>query len=134
MRWKQCSSESVEVNSKSTPLNVFDLPGGLKVNVTASVLFEFLGCCFHTDGFSFHVCFDQRRFVGETGSVVPEVAHNKNVNSRFGRRTMCTIICLWRRYGTHRKHLPKSIVSCCGRLGVLPSVLRDAQVGDGRKR
>ena len=31
---------------------------------------------------------------------------------------MCTIICRWRRYGIYRKHLPKSIVSCCGRLGV----------------
>ena len=39
-------------------------------------------------------------------------------NRERSRRTMCTIICRWRRYGTHRKHLPKSIVSCCGRLGV----------------
>ena len=39
-------------------------------------------------------------------------------NRESSRRTMCTIICRWRRYGMYRKHLPKSIVSCCGRLGV----------------
>ena len=52
-------------------------------NVRAKA-FQFFGCCFHTGSLSFHAFFNQRRFAEKTDSVVPEAAHSKNFNSRFG--------------------------------------------------